>query len=633
MLLPLLIVAIVLMGFANWREICPLAAFGSIGQRLNRGEQRRVPEWMERWFFVVTFGALLAMLVLRIESARGSRDRIETNRPLFRIEQRTNRRGEGRPVIERKLTLTGFAGTLLLVSSIVGCGRGAVRDAPAPDSTHPASVPTLEELVEVARIPGLALAELRDGEIVRLEVAGVVDTASGEPVTEETLFEAASLSKPVFATIVLRLAERGEIDLDRPLAEYLVNERIVDPRGAEITARMVLSHRTGLPNWGGERLELAFDPGTAFNYSGEGYVYLERVVEELTGLELDELARREIFEPLGMTRSRFAWSEAESDTLELAVPHDTAGRPQPKRQPLDGGNAAASLHTTAADYARFVRSWMGRGKTLLAVDTRHEALSAPYPMDGTETSRPKPARVWRRIAWKQGWGFQRPARAEENGSGTGGDVRRLLVWHWGDNGPAKAFVGFDPVGGDGLVYFANSANGLAIGRALVAPVVGTMDPTFTWAGYETHQAPGFSQRLEGLVAAADGRWSQAVAAFETALEADPADEVTARYVDWLRDLERVQDEPVEVRREVLERYVGIYGPRRLWLEDGALHYRREEGRAYELIALGERLFALDGLAEFRLEVVVDESGEPTKLVGHYVEGETDESARGSRAEA
>ncbi|MDX1642715.1 MAG: cyclic nucleotide-binding domain-containing protein [Thermoanaerobaculia bacterium] len=71
MLLPILVVAIVLMGFANWREICPLAAFGAIGQRLNRGEQRRVPDWMERWFFVVTFGVLAAMLALRLVATNG----------------------------------------------------------------------------------------------------------------------------------------------------------------------------------------------------------------------------------------------------------------------------------------------------------------------------------------------------------------------------------------------------------------------------------------------------------------------------------------------------------------------------------------------------------------------------------
>ncbi|MDX1642716.1 MAG: serine hydrolase domain-containing protein [Thermoanaerobaculia bacterium] len=536
----------------------------------------------------------------------------------------------------------GRAVGALVVPVLLGCGGGETprvtgeadaRPSSASRSTSP-DRPTRAEIADMmaaTRIPGLTLAELGDGEIVRVELIGVADAASGDPVTEATLFEAASLSKPVFATIVLRLAERGEIDLDRPLAEDLVNERLDDPRSDRLTARMVLSHRTGLPNWGGDRLELAFDPGTAFNYSGEGYVYLQRVVEHRTGLSLDEVARREIFDPLGMERSRFAWSEAESEALALAVPHDRAGRPQEKRQPLDGGNAAASLHTTAAEYAVFVRSWMGWGEPLLAPETRRAALSAPYPMEGTETATPKPPEVWRRIAWKQGWGFQLPRGGEMEatlGSGSAtGAVRAVRVWHWGDNGPAKAFVGFDPVEGDGLVYFANSANGLAIGRALVAPVVGSMEPTFAWAGYEAHDAPGFGERLEGLVAAGDQRWDDAVEAFEAALEADPEDEVTARWVKWLRDIERVEAEPVVIAGETLESYAGTYGPRRLWVDDGRLHYQRGEGQVYELVPLTERLFALEGLASFRLEMVVDGAGRPIGLVGHYVEGQTDESPR------
>ncbi|HXV63754.1 MAG TPA: cyclic nucleotide-binding domain-containing protein [Vicinamibacteria bacterium] len=71
MLLPLLPMSIVLMGFSNWRRLCPLAYFGEIGRRLNRRSQRRVPAWLERWFFVVTFGVLLAMLVMRLVATNG----------------------------------------------------------------------------------------------------------------------------------------------------------------------------------------------------------------------------------------------------------------------------------------------------------------------------------------------------------------------------------------------------------------------------------------------------------------------------------------------------------------------------------------------------------------------------------
>ncbi len=193
---------------------------------------------------------------------------------------------------ERTRGSIGIAASVVLLLSFLGCDPRETGETTGTAGSRSVTVSRparaeITEMMRAARIPGLSLAELRDGELVRVEVIGVADAASGEPVSEATLFEAASLSTPVFATIVLRLVERGEIDLDRPLVEYLVNERIDDPRGDRITARMVLSHRSGLPNWGGERLELAFDPGTAFNYSGEGYVYLQRVVEDLTGVSLD----------------------------------------------------------------------------------------------------------------------------------------------------------------------------------------------------------------------------------------------------------------------------------------------------------------------------------------------------------
>jgi CubicO group peptidase (beta-lactamase class C family) len=130
------------------------------------------------------------------------------------------------------------------------------------------------------------------------------------PLNPGTIFEAASLSKPVFAYMVLRLADRGEFDLDRPLHEMLEYPRLAhDERYKRITARIVLSHGTGLPNWGGEKLTLRFDPGTDYGYSGEGFVFLQKTVERVTGRSLDELARREVFEPLGMTRSSYVWQE------------------------------------------------------------------------------------------------------------------------------------------------------------------------------------------------------------------------------------------------------------------------------------------------------------------------------------
>jgi CubicO group peptidase (beta-lactamase class C family) len=111
---------------------------------------------------------------------------------------------------------------------------------------------------------------------------GVKDAARREPVDAETVFEAASLSKSVFAYGVLALCHAGLLDLDTPLTHYLPDRSLCrDPRLEAITARTVLSHTTGFPNWRQRGKPLTIDrvPGESFGYSGDGYLYLQRVVE------------------------------------------------------------------------------------------------------------------------------------------------------------------------------------------------------------------------------------------------------------------------------------------------------------------------------------------------------------------
>ncbi|MEO1654539.1 MAG: serine hydrolase domain-containing protein, partial [Bacteroidota bacterium] len=115
------------------------------------------------------------------------------------------------------------------------------------------------------------------------------------------------ITKPVFTFAVMRLYERGIIDLDKPLAEYLPFDLIKDHEYAGlITARHVLSHQTGFPNWArGGRLEFLFKPGTDFGYSGEGFEYLKRVLEQITGKEVNQILQEEVVEPLGLSHFYF----------------------------------------------------------------------------------------------------------------------------------------------------------------------------------------------------------------------------------------------------------------------------------------------------------------------------------------
>jgi hypothetical protein len=135
------------------------------------------------------------------------------------------------------------------------------------------------ELMKKSNVPGVSIALIQRGKTIWVHGFGVKKAGTSQPVTGETVFEAASLSKPVFAYGVLKLVDQGKLGLDVPLTTYLPKPYIPgDQRLAKITARIVLSHRTGFPNWrDGDSLPLYFTPGERFSYSGEGYIYLQRV--------------------------------------------------------------------------------------------------------------------------------------------------------------------------------------------------------------------------------------------------------------------------------------------------------------------------------------------------------------------
>ncbi len=436
----------------------------------------------------------------------------------------------------------------------------------------------------------------------------------------------------MFAYVVMRLVERGVLELDRPLHELLPNERMAhDPRYRTITARMVLSHSTGLPNWGGDTLRLAFDPGTGFRYSGEGYVWLQGVVEEVTGVGLDELARREVLDPLGMDRSGYVWLAAFED--DAAAGHDAGGRPGPVRK-YDAPNAAYSLLTTAGDYARFVAAVMeGRG---LAPETWAEMLEPAL----TAAKPSVPDSIDRHIAWALGWGVEReapvagaagaalePGAVRERGAGPGGPG--ASYWHWGDNGPFKAFVAWYPGDGLGLVWFANSVHGLAIAEDVTEVATGRRHRAQAWAEYDRWDDPVHV----AYVHLESGRFEEALAAYraladEAAAEGDrdAADEHRLQ-AGWVEVRVRAMRDPVRVPVERLARLAGDYGPRHVVLEDGVLYYQRDGNPRYRLEPLGDDLFQPVGLETFRIRFEGDDEGRPERIVGLYFDGSADETAR------
>jgi CubicO group peptidase (beta-lactamase class C family) len=204
-----------------------------------------------------------------------------------------------------------------------------------------------------ATVPGMASAIIRDGRLDGYVCHGDCGGRIPSQVDEHTVFDAASLSKPVFAHAVLQLVDMGRLSLDAPLGNYLPRYALTDHRVSSITPRHVLSHSGGLPNWRDADFPLKtwFEPGERFSYSGEGYFYLQQAIEVITGEKLHTLIERLVVRPFGMTRSSFIWDRRFDSNR--AYPHDDFGRPALDRKPGEA-NAAWSFQTTAADFAQYL---------------------------------------------------------------------------------------------------------------------------------------------------------------------------------------------------------------------------------------------------------------------------------------
>lgn len=311
-------------------------------------------------------------------------------------------------------------------------------------------------ILKTARVPGLSIALVEDSRVSTEHGFGVKSAATGAPVTTETVFEAASLTKPLFAYLALLAVDSRLLDLDKPLATYLdeqsiESELLQHPLNAEgfrrdwferITARHVLSHSSGMPHVErGIPFPLFFEPASKFKYSATGYYFLQLVIEELQGQSLDRIAERELFKPLSMGRSSLVWLDRFGE--DVADGHDVRGRHQVIRK-YQRAHAAASMYTTAGDYARFIVGILG-GEGL--TETSRREMFAPQIF------------IRNKDYWGLGFGIER---------GDTGDA----LWQWGDYGIFRNFVITYPTRGAAVVYLSNSNNGLGIRDEIVRTVMG-----------------------------------------------------------------------------------------------------------------------------------------------------------------
>jgi serine-type D-Ala-D-Ala carboxypeptidase/endopeptidase len=286
------------------------------------------------------------------------------------------------PVNRRMAAARTHIAMLLLV-----CGAGWVAAQPAPatarivrldGSTIDADALTrrIEELTRAANVQGLTVTVFSEARTVYSRAFGFGNLPDRRPLRLDTEFYGASLSKAVFAVLVMKLVEQGVVDLDTPLQTYVkeplwknqgkawhedLSELREDPRHQRITARMSLSHTTGFPNWRwfepDRKLRIKFEPGTRYGYSGEGMTFLQIVLEKITGKPLETLMRDHIFGPYGMKTSSYTWqTHFEKD---YAVGHRADGTTYPKDKD-NPARAPSTLETTTGDYARFMEAVLRR---------------------------------------------------------------------------------------------------------------------------------------------------------------------------------------------------------------------------------------------------------------------------------
>lgn len=350
----------------------------------------------------------------------------------------------------------------------------SLRQQRAPLELHPkaasdlnvALASQLPPLLKKFSVPGVSVALWEGGRVVGQIASGVRVKGETVPIDADTVFEACSMTKPVLAHLALLLVQEGQLSLDEPLS--LDGETVwIAPREEwlhQITVRRLLLHTTGLPNWrpGGEErpgaLALAFEPGTRFSYSGEGYYFLQRVIERKLGRSLEEIAGEKIFRPLGLKRTSFVWRDAFS--RNAAGGHGAEGQPL-QREYYIRPNAGYSLYTTPSEYAQILALALGGEgpvEARLTAELQQEQRRPQILAAGREPEVRQGLRSgvssWRCLGWVCDETLLDP-----------------VYYHSGANSTGfRCYSQYDPVSGRGLVIMTNSTQGAEVWMAILRAV-------------------------------------------------------------------------------------------------------------------------------------------------------------------
>jgi len=306
-------------------------------------------------------------------------------------------------------------------------------------------------------------------------------TKNGRDVKErpESIFGVASLSKPIFAYLVLKLIEENQsnpdkigvgkfiypagvtqFNLDTPLYQILPElAQCKDPAKAKaLTARMVLSHQTGILHSQAENTlpEFYTEPGTEYEYNGLTYFYLQIALDRLTHSTLQELAKKHVFDPLVMSHSTFLKPISREvdygDEKELVKQFPA----NPSQFPAISAN---SVRTTVSDYMRFISHWINEPKLAYAFESRVSMTTDRWAKAmGLNND------FLERIASGLGWALQKNSQ---------GQVTH--AFQWGDMGHWRADIAIDLLNKKAIVFFAHSTDGHILAHHIISPYVDLND--------------------------------------------------------------------------------------------------------------------------------------------------------------
>lgn len=334
----------------------------------------------------------------------------------------------------------------LLPALLAICIAGTCGAETPPAGFHAAATSALASFPSA----GLAVVRIEDGAIVWSGYAG--EQAPGIPASASTLFNTASLAKTVTAELTLRLASDGALRLDEAIAsEYVHPDLVGDPRFAQLTPELLLSHQSGFRNWPYDyedgRLAFVQPPGTGFTYSGIGYEILAEFVARRRGTDFPDLVEARIIAPEGLQGQLFLGAaNAPPDHLVMPMRRDGQYTPLSPAELLP--SAADNLFVTAPAYAKLLIAMME--------DTPLDgALAGARKTSILDTSAHAPCQM-------QDPGYCPVAAGQSLGWSIATFPEATYVFHTGSDRGENAIAIYDVTHHDGWVLFVNGGNGLGV---------------------------------------------------------------------------------------------------------------------------------------------------------------------------